>query len=202
LDRRRWRASVITFLEASSLTPFVVGGYRGKSWERKFSWVAVSTLLASEGIISFLKAPLLHPPPGAVRCCTPPPFAGVLLCELLLRCCFGPPNSDAGVAVLVGVVVARSSSVTDVVFGSTSSSRCRACDAPSRMLCRVGLGGRLGRLSVASSPPRLHLLSWLHCVVLVDGPVSHFLAVSLCLSLLLGFQPPSLWFVTGAGVSP
>jgi hypothetical protein len=60
------------------------------------------------------------------------------------------------------------------------------------MLCRVGFGGRLGRLSAVSLPSRLHLLSWLHrvvvtyragCVVrlVVEGPVFHFLAALLWL---------------------
>jgi hypothetical protein len=112
--------------------------------------------------------------------------------EPLLRRCFGPPSSDVGVAVVFVAVVAWSSSVTDVVLGSTSGSCCRACDAPSRMLCRVGFGGRLGRLSVVSLPSRLHLLSWLHrvvatyragCVVrlVVEGHVFHFLAALLWL---------------------
>jgi hypothetical protein len=48
---------------------------------------------------------------------------------------------------LFAVVVAWPSSVTDVALGSTSGSCCRACDAPSRTLYRVGFDGRLGRLS-------------------------------------------------------
>jgi hypothetical protein len=60
--------------------------------------------------------------PGVVGAC--------VVRELMLRRCFGPSNSDVGVTVVVGVVVAWPSSVTDVTFGSTSGSRCRACDAP------------------------------------------------------------------------
>jgi hypothetical protein len=138
--------------------------------------------------------PLSRPAPVA-RVVVPGVVGVCAVCELLLRLCFGPSNSDVGVAVVVGVVVAWPSSVTDVAFGSTSGSRCRVCDAPSRMLCRVGLGGRLGRLlggifaTTAASPE----LAPLRC--LVEGPIPHFLVVSLCL-LLLGSQPPSLWFVT------
>jgi hypothetical protein len=108
------------------------------------------------------------------------PFAGVLLRELLLRCCFGPPNLDVGVAVVVGVVVAWTFSVTDVTLAPPRAI------AAERVMPPRGCFGAWASVafSVASSPPRLHLLSWLHCVVLVEGPVSHFLAVSLCLSLL------------------
>jgi hypothetical protein len=72
---------------------------------------------------------------------------------------------------------------------------------PRGCFCRVGLGGRLGRLlggifaTTAASPELAPLRCW------VEGPAPRFLAVSLCL-LLLGSQPPSLWFVTGAEVSP
>jgi hypothetical protein len=66
------------------------------------------------------------------------------------------PSSDVGVPLLFAVVVAWLSLATDVVLGSTLGSCCRVCDAPSRMLCRVGSGDRLGRLSVDSLPP-LHI---------------------------------------------
>jgi hypothetical protein len=85
--------------------------------------------------------------PSHLRSRPAPPFvAGVVVpvvvgvcavCELL-RHCFGPSNSDDGVAVVVGVVVAWPSSVTDVAFGSTSGSRYRVCDAPSWMLLPRG----------------------------------------------------------------
>jgi type IV secretory pathway VirB2 component (pilin) len=117
--------------------------------------------------------------------------------ELLLCRCFGLSNSDVGVAVVVGVVVAWSSSVTDVAFGSTSGSCCRVCDAPSWMLCRVGHGSRLGRLLGGLFATTATSLELAPLCCLVEGPISHFLAVSLC--LLLGFQPPSLWFVTSTG---
>jgi hypothetical protein len=86
---------------------------------------------------------------------------------------------------LFAVVVAWPSLVTDVAFCSTSGTCCRACDAPSRMLCRVGLGGRLV-VFLGGLPPRLHLPSWVLCVVatclagcvvwvVVEGPISLFL---------------------------
>jgi hypothetical protein len=86
---------------------------------------------------------------------------------------------------LFAVIVAWSSLVTDVALGSTSGGCCRVCDAPSRMLCRVGLGGRLV-VSLGGLLPRLHLLSWVLCVVatcragcvvwvVVEGPIFLFL---------------------------
>jgi hypothetical protein len=116
--------------------------------------------LLPEGFV-VVPSSLCHPRlrPASVFGVVVPGVVGVCAVrELLLRHCFGPSNSDVGAAVVVGVVVAWPSSVTDVAFGSTSGSRCRACDAPSRMLCRAGLGGRPVAFLVASSPPRLHLL--------------------------------------------
>jgi hypothetical protein len=115
---------------------------------------------------------------------------------------------------LFAIVVAWPSLVTDVALGSTSGSCYRACDAPSWMLCRVGLGGRLV-VSLGGLPLRLHLPSWVLCVVttcragcvvwvVAEGPISHFLlfvvvfgvlttlSVVLCPALYLPcFRPPS-----------
>jgi hypothetical protein len=52
---------------------------------------------------------------------------------------------------LFAVVVAWPPSGTDVVLGSTSGSCCRACDAPSRMLCRVGFSLVLSDVGVAEA---------------------------------------------------
>jgi hypothetical protein len=101
---------------------------------------------------------------------------------------------------LFAVVVAWPSLVTDVVLGSTSGSCCRACDAPSRVLCRVGLGGRLGRLSRLILTAAATSLESDHCVVatclvgcvvrlVVEGPISFFLLfvdVLLCCCFVWG----------------
>jgi hypothetical protein len=152
LGRRRWRTGVIPPLEASSL--FRQRRLPEQALERKFLWVSVSTWLASASVIPFKKASLMHPPcstrPNRGRAPRVPLDSSR---ELMLYRRFGPPSLDVGVPLLFAVVVAWPPLATDAVLGSTSGSCCRVCDAPSRMLCRVGFGDRLGRLSVGYSPP-------------------------------------------------
>jgi hypothetical protein len=148
--------------------------------ERKFIWVAISMWLASVGVISFRKATLLHPPRPLSQA---PPSLWSSRWMVMLE--------------LFTIVVAWPSSATNVVLGSTSGSCCRACDAPSRMLCRVGLGGRLGRLSRLILTAVATSLESDHCVVatclvgcvvrlVVEGPISFFLLFVVVLLLCLG----------------
>jgi hypothetical protein len=98
---------------------------------------------------------------------------------------------------LFAVVVAWLSLVTDVALGSTSGSCCQACDAPLRMLCHVGLGGRLGRLSrwiptATATSPELVLCVVATCLascvvrLVVEGPISLFLVFVVVLLLCFG----------------
>jgi hypothetical protein len=135
--------------------------------ERKFPWVYVSTELASAGVISFLKAPLMHPRCSlcAIRRRAPPLPLLVLLCPRCVSFCsvvaLVPPAWLMVLSSLFAVVIVWPSPVTDVALGSTSGGRRRECDAPSRMLrssdCVV--------FRWTPVPPRLHLLSWRHCDV-------------------------------------
>jgi hypothetical protein len=135
-------------------------------WERKFPWVYVSTKLASAGVISFLKAPLMHPRCSlcAIRCRASPLPLLVLLCLRCVSFCsvvaLVPPAWLMVLSLLFAVVVVWSSPVTDVVLGSTSGGRRRECDAPRR--CCVGSSERVV-FWWTPVPPRLHLLSWRHC---------------------------------------
>jgi hypothetical protein len=114
----------------------------GQVSERKFLQVTVSTWLASTGVIPFLKATLMHLP-HPLRQAPPSLWSSRRLV----------------LPLLFAVVVAWPYSTTDVVLGSTSDSCCRACDALSRMLCRVGFALVLSDVGVAEVVRRRHCLA-------------------------------------------
>jgi hypothetical protein len=108
--------------------------------------LALALVLLEAGVVVVVRCP--RPPMS----CLAPPRAVAAERVMPPRGCFAAWASLWSSRMLVlpklfAVVVAWSSLVTDVALSSTSGSCCRVCDAPSRMLCHVGLGGRLGRLS-------------------------------------------------------
>jgi hypothetical protein len=127
----------------------------GQVRERKFLWVAVSTLLASEGVISFLKAPLLHPLPCAVR--------GRASLESCLR----------ELCSVVALVLPTQMLVLPLLLASSLLDRPRSptsrlappravtaeCVMPSRGCFAVWASAAASVAFLVSSSPRPHLLS-------------------------------------------
>ena len=99
LGRRRWRASVITFLEASSNAQFVIGGCWGKFGDKSPFWVLLPTKLMSADVIPFLKASLMHSAcsPCAIR--RSRSLLCICVCFILLFASVSPALVDFAVVV-------------------------------------------------------------------------------------------------------